>query len=144
MLESLLPLGYGGMFLSAFLAATLLPIGSELLLLALLEQGLAAEWLWLFASVGNVLGSMVNFAIGYWLGEHKLASWQQQRWWLRANRWFNRYGYWSMLLAWLPVVGDPLTLLAGLARLKWYWVLLLVFVGKAGRYAVLVLGWQAM
>lgn len=140
----MLPLGYSGMFLSALIAATLLPMGSELILLALMDQGLSPWWLWCWATVGNVGGSMINYLIGYWAGVSRVNHWRNQRWWLRANSWFNQYGYGTLLLAWLPVIGDPLTLLAGLARLKWYWVLLLVFVGKAGRYALLVLGWGAV
>ena len=136
---------YGGLFLVAFLAASLLPLGSEWLLLLLLSQGADAQALWLVASSGNVLGSVLNYGIGagvfIWLRRNKgpESSADKGRGWVWAQHWSQRYGVWSLLLAWLPVVGDPLTLIAGLLRAPFWLFLLLVSIGKAGRYALLIL-----
>lgn len=136
---------YAGLFLVAFLAASLLPLGSEWLLLLLLGQDGDPLALWLAASSGNVLGSLLNYAIGagvfIWLRRHKAANTTGNSGlgWAWAQRWYQRYGIWSLLLAWLPLVGDPLTLIAGLLRAPFWLFLLLVSVGKAGRYALLIL-----
>ncbi len=128
------------LFLSAFLAATLLPLSSELVLLGLLAAGYPALSLWLAATAGNVLGSLVNWLLGRYL-----LHFQGHRWFPvsaaaleRGARHFQRYGRWSLLFAWLPVVGDPLTLIAGVLRTPLLPFLLLVTLGKGGRYAVLI------
>ena len=133
-------LAYLSLFFSAFTAATLLPGSSEVLLLALQHQGYAWVWLWLAATSGNTLGSCVN----WWLGR-ELNRFQHQRWFpftaeqmTAASERFQRYGSWSLLLSWLPVVGDPLTLIAGVLRVRFALFLLLVALGKGIRYAVLL------
>ena len=133
-------LAYLGLFFSAFLSATLLPGSSEVLLTALTQQGHNQWWLWLSATLGNSLGSLVNWALGrYFL------HFQGRRWFPvsrdsmhRAQSWFQRYGLWSLLLSWLPVIGDPLTLLAGIMRVRLWLFLLLVTFAKGARYAVLL------
>ena len=129
-----------GLFLVALLAASLLPLGSEWLLLWLLHDGGDPALLWLVASAGNIAGSLINYALGYWLGE-RLAQRQQGSGWQRAQVFFQRYGVWSLLLAWVPVIGDPLTLLAGIMRVRLALFIVLVAVGKCARYGVLVLPW---
>lgn len=130
--------GYIGLFCAAFLAATLLPMGSELILAALLLTGLEPVWLVLVATGGNVLGSLVNYGLGWLANDEQLQRWlrlppeQLQR----ARRQFSRYGVWSLLLAWLPVVGDPLTLAAGLMRVSLWRFMLLVSTGKGLRYVL--------
>src|SRR5690606_32198620 len=101
---------YLALFGLAFFAATILPLSSEVLLIALLERQYSAPSLVLVATAGNVLGSCVN----WWLGLY-LLKFQERRWFYfssaqiaRAQGWFTRYGYWSLLLAWVPVIGDPL------------------------------------
>ena len=134
---------YGGLFLTAFVAATLFPAQSELLLAGLTASGSYDVWLLLLvATVGNVLGSALNWALGRYL-----MHFQDRRWFPvtprqveKATGWFQRFGVWSLLFAWLPIVGDPLTLVAGILRVDLRLFLLLVTVGKAGRYAVLVVG----
>ncbi|UXD89454.1 DedA family protein [Thalassolituus hydrocarboniclasticus] len=138
---------YGGLFILALLAASLLPLGSEWLLLVLLSQQLNPLALWLVASAGNTLGSVLNYAIGYYAADRVIARQQSQSnisRWQQAERWFGRYGIWSMLLAWLPVVGDLLTLVAGVLRANFPLFLLLVAIGKAARYAVIVAGFDYM
>lgn len=133
--------GYVGLFLSAFLAATVLPFSSEAVLVGLLVSGhFSAGWLFAVAATGNVLGSVVNWLLGRFC-----LRWRDRRWFpvkepalARATRLFNRWGVVSLLFAWMPVVGDPLTFMAGVLRTPFLVMLLLVAIGKAGRYAVLL------
>lgn len=135
---------YGGLFLAALVAATILPAQSEALLVGLLLGGEhPAALLVLVASLGNVAGSAAN----WWLGR-SLERFKGRRWFpvsasglARAQRWFGRFGLWSLLLAWVPVVGDPLTVVAGVLRVPFGRFLLLVALGKVGRYALLA--WAA-
>lgn len=132
---------YLTLFLTAFVAATLLPAYSEVVFAGLLLQGYDPLSLWIWASVGNTLGSVVNWGLAkYFL------HFSDRRWFPfkpdtlgRAQRWFNRYGVWSLLLAWAPIGGDALTFVAGLMRVRFGVFLLLVGVGKAARYALIIL-----
>jgi len=132
---------YFSLFITGFIAATLFPASSELLLLALLQQGYQPFLLWLVATTGNTLGSCVN----WWLGK-QLRRFQHKRWFpvsepqlARAERLFLRYGRWSLLLSWLPIIGDPLTMVAGVLKVPFPIFLLLVALGKALRYGILIL-----
>jgi len=132
---------YGGLFLSALVAATLVPAQSELLLVALNASGsYDTAALLLVATAGNVLGSLLNWAAGRYLMHFRDRRWFPvgPRQVERATAWFNRFGVWSLLFAWVPLVGDPLTLVAGILRVDLRLFLLLVTLGKAGRYAALV------
>ena len=137
--------GYVGLFLSALLAATVLPFSSEAVLVGLMAAGdYDMIWLWFLASLGNVLGAAVNWGLGRFC-----LRWQDRRWFPvdkekldRAGRWFSSYGVWSLLLAWVPIIGDPLTFAAGVLRVNFWLFLLLVSIGKAGRYAVVILAAQ--
>lgn len=139
---------YAGLFLAAFVAATLLPAQSEALLAGLLLSGHYPPWLLLaVASAGNVLGSLVN----WWLGTC-IERFRERRWFpvnasqlRRAQHAYQRYGRWSLLLSWMPIIGDPLTVVAGVMREPWWRFLLIVTLAKVGRYLVLAvatLGWQ--
>lgn len=128
------------LFITGFIAATLLPASSELLLLALFQQGLNPMLLWLSATAGNTLGSCVNWYLG-----REILRFRNRRWFpvssdslQRAQQHFKRYGYWSLLFAWLPVVGDPLTFVAGILRMRFSVFVVLVLAGKGLRYAVLM------
>ncbi|TBV07708.1 hypothetical protein DNK34_07650 [Pseudomonas dryadis] len=131
---------YLGLFVAAFGAATLLPLQSEALLVALLLGAAQPIWaLLLVASAGNVLGSLVN----WWLGRY-LERFRGRRWFpvsdkrlQQAQAWYGRYGRWSLLLSWLPVIGDPLTLVAGIMREPLWRFVLIVSLAKTTRYAVL-------
>ncbi|MFJ3408571.1 YqaA family protein [Pseudomonas protegens] len=134
---------YFGLFLAAFGAATLLPLQSEALLVGLLHNSqLAVLGLWLVATLGNVLGSLVN----WWLGQ-RLEHYKERRWFPVSSRHLERaqrYGHWTLLLSWMPLIGDPLTLVAGVMGEPLKRFLLLVTLAKGARYAVLAwltLGW---
>lgn len=138
---------YGGLFGAALAAATVLPLQSEAALVGLLlTGGYSTALLLLVASLGNVAGSVVN----WWLGR-SLERFRDRRWFpvgpaalARAQGWYRRHGRWMLLLSWLPVVGDPLTLVAGTLREPFWPFLALVTIAKAGRYlvvAAITLGW---
>ncbi|WP_377292028.1 YqaA family protein [Rhizobium sp. SG2393] len=131
---------YIGLFAAAFLAATLFPAQSEGLLAYLVHAGAHSVVLLVaVASLGNVLGSLVNWMIG-----RGVERFRDRRWFpvspgrlVRAQAWYHRYGRWSLLASWLPVVGDPITLVAGVLREPLWSFLLLVTLAKTGRYALI-------
>jgi membrane protein YqaA with SNARE-associated domain len=138
---------YGSLFLAALLAATLVPAQSESVLTGLLlAGGQPAVALVAVASLGNILGSVINWLIG-----RGVERFRDRRWFPasasqleRAQAQYQRFGYWSLLLAWVPIIGDPLTLAAGIMREPLWRFLLLVSIGKIGRYAVLAAGVGAL
>lgn len=133
---------YAGLFFVALAAATIFPAQSELLLASLHASGRYDDGLLiLVATAGNVAGSAANWALGRYL-----MHFQDRRWFPvsrslvdRATGWYRRFGFWSLLLAWVPVIGDPLTLVAGILRVDLRLFLLLVTIGKAVRYIVLII-----
>lgn len=131
---------YLSLFLSAFLSATLLPGSSEVLLVTFLSQGHDAFTLWCWATVGNTLGSVVNWLLGRYLLHYQNRSWFpfKQNSLEKSQRWFQRYGVWSLLLAWAPVVGDALTFIAGIMRVQIAVFVVLTALGKGLRYAVIL------
>lgn len=131
---------YIGLFLTAFLAATLLPAYSEIMFAGLLAAGYDPLALWLWASAGNTLGSALN-----WLMGRYLLHYQDHKWFPfkpdslgSAQRWFQKYGVWSLLMAWAPIGGDALTFIAGMMRVRFTVFFLLTGIGKATRYAMLL------
>ena len=131
---------YTGLFTVAFVAATVFPLQSEAALVALLLNGQQPVWaLVAVASVGNVLGSVVNWLLGR--GIERFAD---RRWFpaspaalARAQRAYQRWGKWSLLLSWAPFIGDPLTVVAGVLREPLPMFVLLVTLAKVGRYVTL-------
>ncbi len=129
-----------GLFTAAFVAATIIPAQSEAVLAALLLAGNHPVVLLLVvATVGNVLGSAVNWALG-----RGIEKFRHRRWFPadaaaleRAQSWYQRYGRWSLLLSWAPFVGDPLTIMAGVLREPFWSFLVLVTIAKLARYLVL-------
>jgi len=135
--------GYTILFLSAFGAATLLPFYSEIAFIGMLEQGFAPFWVWLVATAGNSLGAAVNWILGRYL-----TRFEGRRWFPfkpdslhRSQAWFQKYGVWSLLFAWLPIGGDALTFIAGVMRVRFSLFFVLTALGKGARYAVLFLAY---
>jgi len=124
------------LFLAALISSTLFPGGSEALLIIDLHEGGDPYLLVLVATAGNVLGSLITYAMGRLGNEALHRRWlrMEERDVARAEKWFGRYGQPALLFAWLPVVGDPLCLVAGLLRSSLLWFVLLVTVGKLARY----------
>ena len=133
--------GLPALFVLSFLAATLLPLGSEWLLLTLVLKGQSVTPLVLVATIGNVLGAIVTYSIGRWGAEflQKKVLRLDDRQAERATQLYTRYGPVSLLFAWLPIVGDPLCLAAGLLNLSPLRFLLPVTIGKLGRYLFIAL-----
>jgi membrane protein YqaA with SNARE-associated domain len=134
-------MGYGLLWLSALSSASLLPGSSEIVMGGLWYQGYPAILLWLCATSGNVAGSLIN----WWLGG-QVARFSGKRWFpatpeqmQRAEVWMKKFGPFALLLSWLPVVGDPLTLVAGVLRMPIAMFVALVAIAKGARYAILLL-----
>ena len=134
---------YGVMAFAAFFAGTFLPMASEGVLAGLVAtRPELAGAIWLVASFANTLGSAFNWAVGRYC-----LHWRDRRWFPikaaqldRASGHFNRYGMPALLFAWLPIVGDPLTFVAGVLRVRFPLFIVLVAVGKGGRYAAILWG----
>jgi len=130
---------YFGLFMAALGAATLLPMQSETVLAGmLLSQAYPAVVLLSVATLGNVLGSILN-----WLMGRSIIRLRHKRWFPasetqleKAQRFYLKYGYWSLLLSWVPLIGDPLTLIAGVLREPLWRFVLIVTVAKGARYLV--------
>lgn len=142
-------LSHAGLFGAAFLAATILPFQSELVLVGLLvAEPDHWETLLFAASLGNTLGSVVNWVLGRLIERFRERPWfpVKPRDYERVEHWYARWGIWSLLFAWLPLGGDALTVVAGAMRTPLLPFVVLVAIGKTARYAVLVaatLGWLA-
>ncbi|MDX1460142.1 MAG: YqaA family protein [Xanthomonadales bacterium] len=124
------------LFGSAFLAATILPFYSEVVLFAMLREGGDAAKLVTVATLGNTLGAVVNWLLGLYLlrFQDRRGFYFSRAQVSRAQYWFQRYGFWSLLMAWAPVGGDALTLVAGIMKVRLWLFLVLVGTGKALRY----------
>ncbi|WP_016956666.1 YqaA family protein [Catenovulum agarivorans] len=129
-------LSYLTLFFSSFLAATILPFYSEVFLFAMVQQGLPGWSLVATASLGNTLGSVVNWYLGRYLLKYQHKKWFyfKQSQIEKSQKWFERYGKWSLLFAWLPVGGDVLTLIAGMLKIRLSTFIILVGIGKTLRY----------
>jgi membrane protein YqaA with SNARE-associated domain len=129
-----------GLFLTALVAATILPMQSEAALVGLILTGSYPVWVLIaVASVGNVLGSVINWGLGRGIERFRDRKWfpVKQASLERAQTWYRRYGKWSLLLSWAPIIGDPLTVVAGVLREPFPVFLLLVTIAKVGRYLLL-------
>jgi membrane protein YqaA with SNARE-associated domain len=132
------PLAYVALFFSALAAATIVPMQSEAVLVGLLMADYSPSLLVIVASVGNVLGSILNWLLGRWLERFR-----DRRWFPaspenleRAQRWYHRYGKWSLLLSWAPIIGDPITVIAGVLREPLRVFVPLVALANVARYLV--------
>lgn len=128
----------GFLFIVCFGAATLLPGGSEAVLVGMLQQQSApVVLLLLVATLGNSLGSMTSYLLGYW-GRRLRPDGQNSERYQRVTLWVDKYGYWSLTMSWLPLFGDLLCLVAGWRKFPLLPSCLLILLGKGVRYGVLV------
>ena len=128
---------YLSLFFISFLSATILPLSSELTLAGLITTSNYDNVLLLIvASFGNVLGSVVNWVLGFYSRNLTIKKWFpfKETQIERSSKWFNKFGKWSLLFAWVPILGDPLTLVAGLLRVRFLDFIILVAIGKVSRY----------
>ena len=130
-------IAYFFLFLFSFLSATILPLSSELTLASLLSTGNYSSFLLIsIASLGNILGSVFNWFLGFYLLKHINKKWFpfRESQINQTSNWFKKFGVWSLLFAWIPVVGDPLTFVAGISKINFLLFLILVTIGKISRY----------
>jgi membrane protein YqaA with SNARE-associated domain len=130
-------IGYLSLFTISFLAATILPFSSELMLASMLSiENYNRTLLITFSSFGNILGSVFNWVLGFYFIKLQNKKWfpfnQEQI--SKSSQWFEKYGKWSLLFAWVPIIGDPLTFVAGTMKTKFFIFLILVSIGKISRY----------
>jgi len=134
---------YISIFFLSFLTATIIPFLSEVGLLSYMALGkFNNELLLIFASLGNILGSCVNYILGLYIINFKTKSWFpfKDNQILKATNWFNRFGVYSLFFSFLPIVGDPLTLIAGIFRVSFIKFIILVSFGKVLRYLLIYYG----
>ena len=130
---------YLSLFVISFLAATILPFSSELTLAGLIATSNYDNLLLLVvASFGNVLGSVVNWVLGFYSRNLITKKWFpfKDKQIENSSRWFSKFGKWSLLFTWVPILVDPLTLVAGLLRVRFLDFVILVAIGKVSRYLV--------
>jgi membrane protein YqaA with SNARE-associated domain len=131
---------YLSLFFISFLAATILPFSSELTLAGLISTSNYDNLLLLaFASFGNVLGSVFNWSLGFYSRNLTTKKWFpfKETQIERSSKWFSKFGKWSLLFAWAPIVGDPLTFVVGLLRVRFLDFIILVAIGKVSRYLII-------
>mgnify|MGYP001465610514 FL=1 len=134
-------ISYFQLLIISFLAATILPLSSELVLSTMLLTDSFDKYLLLVvASFGNIFGSSVNWYLG-----KKILIFKDRKWFpvnekqiAKSEMYFKKYGIWSLLLAWVPIIGDPLTVIAGVLRVNFFTFLLLVSISKTSRYIFLI------
>lgn len=134
--------GLFGLFMAAFIAATIFPMQSEAVLVALLlSGGYSTAALLAVATTGNVLGAVLNWLLGGYVEHFRHRRWfpVSEKSLEKAQRGYQRYGYWSLLLSWAPFGGDALTVVAGIMREPLWRFLLMVTLAKGGRYLVLIM-----
>ena len=132
---------YFQLLVISFLAATILPFSSEVVLTTMyLSNAFEKYLLLIFASIGNILGSITNWYLG-----KKITIFQHRKWFpvspdqlSRSQKYFQKYSLWSLLLAWVPIIGDPLTLLAGVLKVRFGIFFLLVSISKISRYVFIL------
>ena len=131
---------YLSLFFISFLAATILPFSSELTLAGLISTSNYDNLLLLVvASFGNVLGSVFNWSLGFYSRNFTTKKWFpfKETQIERSSKWFSKFGKWSLLFAWVPILGDPLTFVAGLLRVRFFDFIILVAIGKVSRYLII-------
>ena len=130
------------LFASAFLAATIIPAQSEIVLATMhIKNNYNVYLLVVIASAGNIIGSLINLFLGYYLIKFQNKKWfpVNKKSLVRATNFYQKYGVWSLLLSWVPIIGDPLTVVSGIFRTPIYIFLILISIAKILRYISIVL-----
>lgn len=128
------------LFITALISATLFPLGSEALLIYNIKEGYNIYLLLFFATLGNSLGSVINYFLGLKGEEYLLKkSLIKEKYIIKSKSYFDKYGAWSILFSWLPIIGDPITFVAGILKYDFKKFLFLVIIAKFSRYLFLVL-----
>lgn len=131
---------YLTLFFSAFISATLFPLGSEALLIYDIKEGYNIYLLLFFATLGNSFGSILNYYLGLkgeeYLIEKKLLN---EKYIDISKRYFDKYGFITILFSWLPIIGDPITFVAGILKYNFKKFVILVIISKFSRYLFIVL-----
>ncbi|MCH8558500.1 MAG: VTT domain-containing protein [Balneolia bacterium] len=135
-MTELLP--YLALFFTAFAAATILPFSSEAAVVAAVLAGMDSTAVLIWASVGNCMACLLNYGLGYLFHEKSRQKLRQSRFGRKSLIWVRKYGMWSMLLSWAPLIGDPLTIVAGLFRLRLLYFVIVVFAFRIGRYGMII------
>ena len=130
--------GGPGLLVVSFIAATIFPLSSEVAVYAALRLGMPGGEVLLWASLGNCLGVLLNYGLGRWGSGTILKKTLESRGGRRAMAWTERYGKWSLLLSWLPIVGDPLTIIAGVMRINLLFFILTASAVRVLRYGAIV------
>ena len=130
--------GLLGLFFLSFLAATLLPLSSELILLTGIKTGLSHEPALIVSSIGNCLACLLNYGLGFLFADKTQVKLNSSKAGRLALKWMREYGTWSLLGSWLPVIGDPFTIVGGLLRVRLQWFVLIVFTLRIFRYVLII------
>lgn len=131
--------GFIALLFSSFIGATIVPASSSAILLAALAMGAAPLSTFVACSVGNSLGCATNYWIGYLIGNPLIPKLQKKKSGRKAIYYSQKYGLWSLLLSWLPFIGDPLTIAAGIFRLNFLVFSLIVYTQRIIGYMVITL-----
>lgn len=131
-------LAYLALFFTAFAAATILPFSSEAAVVAGIVAGLDSTAVLVWASVGNCLACLLNYGLGYLFHDKSRNKLRESRFGRKSLIWVRKYGMWSMLLSWAPLIGDPLTIVAGLFKLRLIYFMIIVFALRIGRYILII------
>ncbi len=126
------------LFFAAFLAATIFPFSSEAALVAALSAGMEPSLALTSASAGNILAILLNYALGFLLYEVTHNRLEASRSGRKALEWGHKHGYWALAFSWLPVIGDPITLVAGVMRLNLLWFVLIAGSLRIVRYWLII------
>ena len=122
------------LFFSAFLAATIFPFSSEIIFVTAILNNMPLLDAMIYASTGNILAIIINYLFGYWLYEKTKIKLNSSKIGTKSLRYGHQYGYFILFFSWLPIIGDPLTLVAGLLRLNFIWFLIIAGSLRVGRY----------
>jgi membrane protein YqaA with SNARE-associated domain len=130
--------GGPGLCIVSFIAATIFPLSSEAAVYGALKAGMPSPEVLFWASLGNCLGVTLNYGLGRWGSAKAMPKVMESKSGRRAMAWSDRYGKWTLLFSWLPVVGDPLTIIAGLMRVNLIFFVVVSYGVRVGRYALLI------